>query len=405
MRFIDLAIKDLTQVIRDVKVAIFLLVMPVGFTAVMGLAFNQPAEQDPRLAVGFIDQDGSELISTSLRGLLESSQSIRLVDLEAGQVDEARRQVENGDLIAVVVIPQGYGDKLLAGENFRLTFIGEDSSTAQSVQVVVQTAITRLLSAIQAARISTGVLEARQPFASENERQKAFAEAIKLATQAWSQPPFTLKEADSVTQVEEKPETGGGGYRQTSPGMIIQFSIFSLIMTSSVIVQERKVKALQRMLTTSIRRSEIIAGHLLSCFLVVFIQVILLVLAGQFMFKVNYLNVPVATLLVMVGLSAWIGALGLFIGVMAKVEEQSVLFSLIAMFLFTAFAGAWFPLDVTGKAFSTIGHLTPGAWAMDGLQNIVLRGQGLASVWLPAAILLAYAGFFFVLAVWQFKYE
>jgi hypothetical protein len=42
---------------------------------------------------------------------------------------------------------------------------------------------------------------------------------------------------------------------------------------------------------------------------------------------------------------------------------------------------------------------------MDGLQNIVLRGQGLASVWLPAAILLAYAGFFFVLAVWQFKYE
>jgi ABC-2 type transport system permease protein len=107
----------------------------------------------------------------------------------------------------------------------------------------------------------------------------------------------------------------------------------------------------------------------------------------------------------MVGLSAWIGALGLFIGVMAKVEEQSVLFSLIAMFLFTAFAGAWFPLDVTGKAFSTIGHLTPGAWAMDGLQNIVLRGQGLASVWLPAAILLAYAGFFFVLAVWQFKYE
>ncbi len=94
--------------------------------------------------------------------------------------------------------------------------------------------------------------------------------------------------------------------------------------------------------------------------------------------------------------------MGLFIGMLARGEEQVILFCLIAMFLFTSLGGAWFPLEVTGKTFYAIGHLTPGAWAMDGLQNIVVRGLGMASAWQPAGILLAYALGFFALAVWRF---
>jgi len=47
--------------------------------------------------------------------------------------------------------------------------------------------------------------------------------------------------------------------------------------------------------------------------------------------------------------------------------------------------------------------LTPGAWAMDGFQNILIRGLGVASAWRPAAVLLAYAAGFFALAVWRFR--
>ena len=54
-------------------------------------------------------------------------------------------------------------------------------------------------------------------------------------------------------------------------------------------------------------------------------------------------------------------------------------------------------------AFATIGKLTPSSWAMTGLQNILIRGLGLESVWISAGILLAYALFFFVIAVWRFR--
>ena len=81
------------------------------------------------------------------------------------------------------------------------------------------------------------------------------------------------------------------------------------------------------------------------------------------------------------------------------------MWSLIAMFVFSGLGGTWFPLEFTGPAFSAIGHAMPTAWAMDGFQNIVLRGLGLGSVLLPAGILMAFAALFFGLAVWRFRFE
>jgi len=47
----------------------------------------------------------------------------------------------------------------------------------------------------------------------------------------------------------------------------------------------------------------------------------------------------------------------------------------------------------------------PGAWAMAGFQNIVVRGLGFASVLAPALVLWGFAVLFFGLAVWRFKFE
>ena len=187
--------------------------------------------------------------------------------------------------------------------------------------------------------------------------------------------------------------------------MIVMFAIFGLTTSAMLLVLERRTRTLQRLLTTSMTRAQIIAGHLLAMFVVVLLQELLLVIFGQLAFGVNYLRQPLGSLLVMVALGLWVASLGLLIGVLSKGEEQVILFSMVAMFVFTALAGAWFPLDGTGPAFYLIGHLTPGAWAMDGFQNIIVRGLVMASLLLPVGILLAYALGFFGLAVWQFKQE
>ena len=87
----------------------------------------------------------------------------------------------------------------------------------------------------------------------------------------------------------QRPEVASG-FAQSSPGMMVMFAVFSLITSAMVLAVERKAGTLQRMLTTPLSRAQIIAGHVLAMFALVFVQELLLVLLGQFAFGVNYLQ-------------------------------------------------------------------------------------------------------------------
>jgi ABC-2 type transport system permease protein len=140
-------------------------------------------------------------------------------------------------------------------------------------------------------------------------------------------------------------------------------------------------------------------------FLIILGQEIVLVALGQIAFGVNYGQEVASIGLMIITLALWGASLGLLIGAVSKSEQGVVMLSLAAMFLFSGLGGAWFPLEVAGESFAAIGHLTPTAWAMDGFQNLVVRGLGFTSVLAPAGMLLAYTIVFLGLAVWRFRVD
>ena len=184
---------------------------------------------------------------------------------------------------------------------------------------------------------------------------------------------------------------------------MVQFAIFGLVTSAQILVQERKSRTLPRLITTAIHPWQIVAGHLLAMFTISFLQTVMLVIFGQWVLKVDYLREPLGVLLVAVTLGLWIASMGLLIGIVAKEEQQVILYAMITMFLFSAMGGTWFPLESAGGAFAAIGKVLPSAWAMNGLQNILIRGLDWESAGLPAFILLMYALGFFGLAVWRFR--
>jgi ABC-2 type transport system permease protein len=407
MRIIDLAIKDLTELVRDWKAALFLVIMPVAFTLLFGFAFGGfgGEEQEPRLPVGFIDQGGGRL-GASLLSLLDASGAVRPVILEGQDTDpaSAEEQVRDEDLAAVVIVPAGYNDKLLAGEPVQLVVIVDEGKTAGlTAQGEIQAAALRLAGAAETARLSARAYEAQTPFGDEAARQQFLAEAIDRAIQAWQEPPLTVAVTES--SVEEEGETiMQSGFSHTSPSMMVQFGIAGLMGAATVLILERKSRALRRLLTTAISRTEIILGHYLAMFVMIMVQFVILVAFGELL-GVPYHREPLAILLVISATAAWTAALGLLIGVVAKTEDQVIVFSLIPMLVLAGMGGVWVPLEFTGKAFQAIGHLLPTAWAMDGLENIVVRGLGFESVLLPVAIMLAYAMALFAAAAWRFRFE
>jgi ABC-2 type transport system permease protein len=184
---------------------------------------------------------------------------------------------------------------------------------------------------------------------------------------------------------------------------MLQFAIAGLLTAAQIIVTERKSLTLQRLMTTSARRVHILIGHYLAILFMILTQFLILILFAQIILIVDYLRVPEGSFLVALSAALCIAALGLLIGILAKTEEQAIIFSLVPMFVFAGLGGAWVPLEVTGAAFRAVGHISPVAWGMDGFENIIARGLGFESVLLPAAALLGYAAFFFILAVWRFR--
>ena len=63
IRILDIAKKDLLQILRDRKTFMFLLIMPIAFTLFFAVALSGIGQSsgDARLPVGFLDQDKTAL--------------------------------------------------------------------------------------------------------------------------------------------------------------------------------------------------------------------------------------------------------------------------------------------------------------------------------------------------------
>jgi linearmycin/streptolysin S transport system permease protein len=390
IRIFDITLKDLMQLARDLKTFLFLLVMPVIFTLLFGFAFGGfSGAADPRLPVGYMNEDGRR-VSQDLHALLAASDTIRLDENAFRSSAAMENLVADGKLPAAIIVPSGYTQTMLAGGNPKLILIGDITSPAgTTIEAEILATVLRLESSVRTATIMDELIGGRTPFDY----------ALKQSLAAWKDPPIAVKE---IASASIKPANAAvSSLAHTSPGMMLQFAIAGLLTAAQIIVTERKSRTLQRLLTTATRRIHILLGHFLAIFILIFSELILLILFGQILLKVDYLRVPSATLLVAFSSALCIAAMGLLIGILAKTAEQAIIFSLIPMFVFSGLGGAWVPLEVTSPAFQTIGHLSPIAWAMDGFQNVNLRGFGLESVLLPSGALAVYAVVFFVLAVWR----
>lgn len=388
-RTLDITLKDLTQLLRDRKTFLFSLVMPIALTLLFGFAFGGfGASSDPRLPVGWLDQDGSST-SRQLRQMLADSTVIRLVEDPLQTPDGLEALVLSENLAGAVIVPADYGHDLKGGKPVRLGLIANTGTPAGiSLESDILAAVIHLESAVRTAAVL------------ERLAQAPYEYVYQQSLTAWQDPPVRITEQKS--QAIQAQDDSGVSMAHTSPGMMLQFAIAGLLVSASLIVAERKSRCLQRLLTTSTRRGQILTGHYLAIFVQILSQFVILIAFGQILLKVDYLRSPLATLLVAVCAAACIAALGLLIGVMARSQEQAIVFSLVPMFLLAGLGGAWMPLEVMGPTFQVIGYFSPVAWAIDGFKNVTLRGLGIGGVLQPAVMLLGFALFFFTLAAWRF---
>lgn len=406
MRVLDLALKDLQQLVRSRETFFFLLILPVVFTLLFGFAFGGDATADPRLPIAVHDADQTAL-SGEIVSALENSDVVRL-EQSGATAEELPQMVADGDVAAAVIIPTGFGDALgAAGDGAVPVELIAGGQTAFTVQSELSQITTRLVAAVGSARFTAETAAAHGLAPDEAAKAAQFDEALARGLAAWEAPPVTVNvtAASALAAEAEEASANYSVYAHSSPGMMAQFAIAGLMGAAGLLVIEKKNRALDRMLTTNMTRGQILLGHFIAMFAMIMMQLGVLILFGQLLLGLPYFSQPLATLLVTVATALFSASLGLLIGVLAKSEQQVIVFALIPMFVLAGLGGAWMPLEFTPEAFQRVAYFTPVAWTVDGYKDIIVRGLGVQSVLTGVGVLLAYAAVIAAVAVWRFRRE
>jgi ABC-2 type transport system permease protein len=390
--------KDLLQLLRDWKSAFFLVVMPIVFTLMFGFAFSGIGEGgEEALPVAFFAGDDSA-IADALRTELADAPLLALEEVETA--GDAENGVADGDYAAGVVVPAAE-----AGAPATPTvFVLAGSSGGTAARVEIDAALRRVYSALDTAARATALRAERLPFENEAERTHFYDETLAAARASWAQPPVELA-ISPIGTTEAQLEAESNSYAHSSPAMMAQFAIAGLMGAAEVMVLERKNRALHRLLTTAVRRGEILLGHFLAVFLMILLQLFLLMVFGQLILGLPYFDKPGATALLAAATALFAASLGLLIGTMARTEEQTIIFSLIPMFVLAALGGAWLPLELMPVDFQRFAIWTPLARVVEGFKDILVRGLGVEAILPAIGVLAAYAVLCLILVVMSFRSE
>jgi ABC-2 type transport system permease protein len=372
---------------------IFFLILPIVFTVVLA---GGTGSSDSRVRLVVVDQANSPL-SMDLVTELEKS---RAVYPDMLTLTQAQNQFSQRSVSAVLIIPVGFDTAHLEQGSIQLELRQQPNNmNAMISQRAVQSVISRVSAATSIAISSVEVAEGIQPFTTSAERKSYFDEALIEARSLLAEAPNRVTESQGNTQDDYDPRAN------SSAGQLITWVFIPLIGISSMFASERQKGTLRRLLTTPTLRGTYLLGTITGQVATALVQMLLLIVFGIFVMKLNWGSHPLALLAMMAASTLAAASLGTMLGTFVKTENQASGLSIMAGMVMALLGGCWYPLELFPRAIQSFVQILPTTWAMRGLLDIVLRGQGLDAVLPIAGVLLAFAATFFIIGVWRFRYE
>ncbi len=393
-----LARKDLVETVRDRLSFVFILVMPLAFTLFFGILFGANSNTQ-KLPVAVWDADGGAAAKQLVADLGKSA-VVRTVAVNGADLEQ---EIADDKAAAGLVITAGYSQAVADGKQAQLTIVstqgsGGAATVASEIRSLADEQVTVEL-ASRAAAEAVWALRTYPLGAEVSGIPETAAQARPIVAAALASPAASTKVVEAGAAANQIPS----GFVLSSPGMMVNFILFSLMTAGIALIVERQNGTLQRLMTTRLRRWELIGGKAAGMFCLTFAQQVLLLGVAQLFFGVDYLRDPAALLAMMVSLSLVASTLGLLLASVLKSEQALIATTVLVSMAVAALSGAWFPLEITGPAFQAVGHALPTAWILDGLRGIVVRGFDVADVLPALGVAVAWAAGFFALAVWRFR--
>lgn len=368
-RLLAIARAEWIHNLRDPRSLFVILILPVVLLLLYGYGINYDLRDIP-FAVE--DLSGTAASRDLLQALIRTGYFILHEDIT--QQRRVPEVLDRGEVVFVLVIPPDFDRLLGAGRPAPVQVLldGADTSRASIAQGYIQGAL-------------------------QDYSNRLLVEYL-LAHGASANEPFEVR-----TTILYNPALDSTHF--IVPGLIaILLTILSALLTSTTVVREREWGSFETLISSPARPSDIMLGKLAPYVAIAFVDVLLSVLTGAFVFRV----VPAGSfsLLLLVSILYLLASLsvGLLFSTVARTQQLAILLAILSTLLPTVLlSGFVFPLRSMPVLLQLISNLIPATHFLIIIRGIYLKGAGLAVLWPRVLILGLFTVVLILTAARRFK--
>jgi ABC-2 type transport system permease protein len=344
-RISSVASKELLHILRDPMTLFFAVFIPVLQLFLLGYAINTNV-RDVRTVV--LDQACTQESRAVLRRF-ENSHDFKIV-AQVDSDEELNRAIVAGKALVGIKVPQDYSERLEAGQTAQLLVLVDGSESSVAAEAV---------------NVSNAI---------------ALRESLERVLSNGQLP------VEARPRVLFNPDTRSANF--FIPGlMVILCQMMTTMLAATAIVREKETGTLEQLCLTPVRPQELVVGKMLpyvglvcgECCLIAFLMwsVFWVPIHGSF---------PALMLLVLPFVLTMLGV-GLLISTKASTREAAAQMAMGTVLPSIFLSGYVFPVDSMPWFFGQVSMAIPATWLIDATRGVILRGAGLAELWLNAVVL------------------
>jgi ABC-2 type transport system permease protein len=405
---------------RDRAALSLSFVLPVVFFSIFAVIFGGRRDSTPKVTVIVVDEDHSRVSERLVKGL-QSEQSLivktkpevkRGVAQPEYTAATAEAAVKAGTAPVALIVPHGFGANPMSfggASNGPAVQLLKDPSDMVAPQVAAgllqKVALTSMpdvmaelgsrymdqyaggLTAEQRKRIDAGLEQLRR---ETGQRDTTAGSGENPAQNAGL---IAVQTRDVVGENKNNPMVS---FYAAAIG--VMFLMFTASGSSGSLLDEAESGTLDRVLSSHVTMTRLLAGKLAFATLLAFSQLMLMFLWAWIVFKLDFLpHIP--GFVVMGACTAFaVGAFGMLLASICRTRAQLGALSTLVILIMSSVGGSMFPRFLMPEAMQKAGLLTINAWAIDGFTKVFWRDEPLSHLWPQVLVLVAVGAVLFAIA-------
>ena len=367
-----IAFLDLKRLLLNPGELAFSIAVPILLFALMYGAFGG-GEASFHTTAQVVNLDSGEYG----RELISRLDSMDEISVRERTLEDADSALERSAILTAVVIPAGFSDALAAGEPTRILFRqrGYGGQAGQIVAAIASSAALEMGGEIQSRRIVHEFLSGQS--VSEAEIN---AEFDKQMTESRRNPAVGV-ESRGLSEEEDV-----NFLNRLLPGVTVMFLMFAVTMGANTLVDERRIGALERLMTTRLGINQLFTGKFLSGTLRATFQAFVLLALGFVFLRTGDVYDFAQLIAFSVLVAAAVSAVGLVIAAIVRTRDQAIWAAVFVTMFMTIFGGTFFA--VSDGPVAVVARFTINHYAIETMSGILSSETNLSDEIVGLAVMV-----------------